>query len=135
MAAILIDTLVRRCSYVICVQCACFRPQSWASSCERRISKRESLHNSLSCSTALRWPAACHLDPQRSNSHSPPRLLCLSTPPTLPLPPPCCSGSLFSGIEPTPEDGRTVIAVCTLSVIFLAFSSMPQLGLVFATKR
>lgn len=53
----------------------------------------------------------------------------------LPPPTPAPAGSLFSGTEPVPEDGRNVLAVCVLSVIFLAFSSMPQLALVFATKR
>ncbi|GAB4819215.1 hypothetical protein N2152v2_006261 [Parachlorella kessleri] len=44
-------------------------------------------------------------------------------------------GSLFNGIEPTAVDGRNVLAVCAQSVVFLSMSSMPQMGLVFSTKR
>ena len=48
-----------------------------------------------------------------------------SLPPSLPCAPsPCRSGSLFSGLEPSAQDGRSVLAVCALSVIFLAFSSI-----------
>ncbi|KAL4434347.1 hypothetical protein ABPG75_000788 [Micractinium tetrahymenae] len=42
--------------------------------------------------------------------------------------------SLFATIQPTPEDGRSVVAVCVVSAIFLSMSSAPQLAFAFLSK-
>lgn len=49
-------------------------------------------------------------------------------------PPPACRG-LFATIQPTLEYGRNVLAVCTLSTIFVSMLSTPQIAFVFSTKK
>jgi ABC-type multidrug transport system ATPase subunit len=44
-------------------------------------------------------------------------------------------GSLYHEIQPGGEDGRAVISVTTLSTLYCAMGNMPQLAIVFATKR
>lgn len=43
--------------------------------------------------------------------------------------------SLFATITPSSAEGRSVLAVATLSVTYLAFLSMPQVAMVFGVKR